>query len=576
MDYSTRMFKSYSDYMSLLGALKTERSSWDSLYREVSENLFVRGARMQRTERNRGDRKTDYNRILDPYATRARRILTAGLVAGMSSPARPWHKLAIDDEDLMEYQPVKEWLELVTVQQRNIFARSNTYRALAQMYDSIGAFGTSPIVIKEDYEDVVSCHPVPTGEFYIATDDKGNVTLLMREFEMTVGQMFLEFGENNCSHTVRNLYQNGKGIHSWVPVVQVIQPRHWSDRQGQIGGAGMEWASCYFELSQENEDKMLAHRGYRRFPVVCARWDVMGGDVYGTSPGMEVLGHVERLQHHQLRKSQAIDYMVKPPLQVPASMKDNPVRTLPGGVNYVDMAGPGQTIKSAWDVNLRLDAMLLDVQDLRKIIDQTFYTDLFLMISMDDRSNVTAHEIAARNEEKLLMLGPVLERLHGECLRGLIEATFARQMEAGMLPPPPEELQGKEVNVEFVSMLAQAQRAIGTQSIDRLMTFVGTIAQVQAGAGMKPTVLHKVDMLEAVDAYATMLGTDPRLVIPDDVIEERLAAEEQAAQQAAAMEQMAAAASAAKDAAAAVPQEGSALQQAMGAVQGYTTEGVLP
>jgi len=443
------------------------------------------------------------------------------------------------------------------------------------MYDTIGTFGTAPIVIKEDYEDVVSCHPIPTGEFYVATDDKGNVTLLMREFEMTVGQMFLEFGQENCSQTVRSLYQDGRGIHSWVPVVQVIQPRHWSDRQGQLGGAGMQWASCYFELSQDT-DKLLAKRGYKRFPVVCARWDVLGGDVYGTSPGMEVLGHVERLQHHQLRKAQAIDYMVKPPLQVPASMKDNPVRTLPGGVNYVDMAGPGQVIKSAWDVKLDLNAMLLDVQDLRKIIDQNFYTDLVLMNSMDDRSNVTAHEIAARNEEKLLMLGPVLERLHGECLRGLIESTFARQMEAGMLPPPPRELEGKEVNVEFVSMLAQAQRAIGTQSIDRLMTYVGTIANVQASAGMKPTVLHKVDLIESVDSYASMLGIDPRLIIPDDVVEERLAAEEQAAQQAAQMEQMAAAASAAKDAAGAVPQEGSALQQAMGAVQGYTTPGVLP
>jgi hypothetical protein len=575
MDFSTRMYRTYSDYMSLLGSLKTERSSWDSMYQSVSENLFVRGARLQRTERNRGDRKSDYNKIIDPYATRARRILTAGLVAGMSSPARPWHKLAIDDEDLMEFQPVKEWLELVTVQQRNIFARSNTYRSLGQLYDTIGTFGTAPVIIKEDYEDVVSCHPIPTGEFYVATDDKGQVTLLMREFEMTVGQMYMEFGKQNCSRTVHNLYQDGKGIHRWVPVVQIIHPRDWSDRAGQMGGRGMEWASCYFELSND-EGKLLAERGYRRFPVICARWDVMGGDVYGTSPGMEVLGHVERLQHHQLRKSQAIDYMVKPPLQVPASMKDNPIRTLPGGVNYVDMAGPGQAIKSAWDVNLKLDHLLLDVQDLRKIIDQTFYTDLFLMISMDDRSNVTAHEIAARNEEKLLMLGPVLERLHGECLRGLIESTFARQMEAGMLPPPPKELEGLEVNVEFVSMLAQAQRAIGTQSIDRLMTYVGTIAQMQATVGMKPTALHKVDLLESIDSYAGMLGTDPRLIVPDDVVNERLAAEEQAAQQAAQMEQMAAAASAAKDAAAAVPQEGSALQQAMGAVQGYTTEGVLP
>lgn len=69
-----------------------------------------------------------------------------------------------------------------------------------------------------------------------------------------------------------------------------------------------------------------------------------------------------------------------------------------------------------------------------------------------------------------------------------------------------------ELNVEFISMLAQAQRAVGTSSIDRMLGTVGAVAQ------MKPDVLDKIDADELVDAYSQMLGVDPRLIIPNDQV----------------------------------------------------------
>ena len=87
-----------------------------------------------------------------------------------------------------------------------------------------------------------------------------------------------------------------------------------------------------------------------------------------------------------------------------------------------------------------------------------FNTDMFLMID-GQSGQMTATEVAERHQEKLLMLGPVLERLQNEILDPLIEITFAQMIEAGIVPRPPDELQGKELNVEFISMLAQAQRA---------------------------------------------------------------------------------------------------------------------
>jgi hypothetical protein len=125
---------------------------------------------------------------------------------------------------------------------------------------------------------------------------------------------------------------------------------------------------------------------------------------------------------------------------------------------------------------------------------------------------MTATEVAERKEEKMLMLGPTVERLHNEELSPLVQRTFKRMLRANMLPPPPQELHGMTLQVEFISMLAQAQRAIGTNSIDR---FVGNLGQIAAFA---PGVLDKFDADDWADEYSDMLGVPPELVVANDKV----------------------------------------------------------
>jgi hypothetical protein len=194
---------------------------------------------------------------------------------------------------------------------------------------------------------------------------------------------------------------------------------------------------------------------------------------------------------------------------------------------------------------LDLNHLLADIQDVRGRINQAFYTDLFLMLASAPTNNMTATEVAERHEEKLLMLGPVLERLHNELLDPLIERTFGRMIETGLVPPPPEELQGVDLNVEYVSMLAQAQRAVATNGIDRFVGNLGAVAQ------FKPDVLDKFDSDKWADAYSDMLGIDPELIVPNDRVAMIRAQRAQAAQAAQQQAQVAQAAATAKDAAAA-------------------------
>lgn len=544
------------------GALKQERSSWINRYREISENLLPYAGRFFSTDRNRGD--ITFNSIYDSSATWALDVLAAGMMAGMTSPARPWFRLATPDPDLNELDPVKMWLADVTELMRDIFNKSNTYRALHGMYEELGSFCTGVTIVEPDFETVIWHTPLTAGEYALAQDARGRVTTIYREFEMTVEEMVGEFGHANVSSTVRDLYDRG-AYDKWVPVLHAIEPRKDRD-YAKRDAKNLPIASCYMELGRaDGDEKFLRESGYRRFPALAARWAVKGRDIYGHGPGFKALGDIRQLQHEQLRKAQGIDFQANPPLQVPTALKGNEVNTLPGGVTYYDPASPHGGIKSLFEVQLDLNHLLADVQDVRQRINRAFYADLFLMLANDSRSGITAREIAERYEEKLLMLGPVLERLHDEMLSPLVDMTFERIMQAGIMPPPPPELQGSELKIEFISTLAQAQRAVGLGSVDRLIGLVAMVAPV------KPSVLHKVDFDQVIDKYADMLGVDPSIIVADEqvaIIREQEAQQQAAAQQAAMVQPMA---DAAGKLAGAKTDEKNALTDVLKQFTGYST-----
>ena len=544
-------------------ALWNERSSWITHWREISDYQQPRAGRFVVTDRNRGDKRA--NHILDNTAVFGARTLAAGLMSGITSPARPWFRLEIRDKDLMESGPVKTWLHDTAALLRAIFASSNTYRSLHTLYEELGLFGTAASIVLPDFDNVIHHYPLTVGEYALATNSKGEVDTLVREFQMTVAQMVEQFGKDNCSATVRNLFEKGN-YDSWVDVLHIVEPRKGRD-VAKRDAKNMRFASIYLEPGKDQSDKFLSESGFERFPVLAPRWVVTGNDVYGTSPGMECLGDVKQLQHQQLRKGQAIDYQVNPPLQVPTKYKEAAKARLPGGVFYVDSMSNSQGVRSAFEVQLNLQHLMLDIQDVRERIRSAYYADLFLMLANDTRSGITATEVAERHEEKLLMLGPVLERLHNELLSPLIDSAFDYAARAGILPEAPPELEGMDLNVEFISVLAQAQRAVATQGMDRLL---GTVGQI---AAIKPEVLDKIDFDQVVDNYGEAYGVDPKVIVPDDqvaALRQQRAAAMQAAQSAATAPQVVESAKTASEI------DTGNLQDVLTSLQGYSNVSPAP
>lgn len=538
-------------------ALKEERSSWMSHWKDISEVLLPRAGRFLPTENNRGGRAV-FRKILDSTGTRALRTLSGGMMSGMTSPARPWFRLTTFNPELDESYEVKVWMSQVTSLMQMVFYKSNTYRALQMAYEELGAFGTSATLIYDDFDRVIHCHPLTIGEFAIATDSRGRVNTVYREFRMTVAMLVQEFGLANVSRTVKDMYERGQ-LDEWVEVINAIEPRTERD-PGKTDAKNMPYLSVYFEKSGD-KGKVLRETGFTEFPAMCARWSVTGGDIYGTSPGMEALGDLCQLQQMQFRKSQAIDYKVHPPVLIPSEMKNMGTQFLPGGVIPYSNAQQAQQIRSAYMVDLDLNSLLVDIQDVRQRINEAFYRDIFMLMVNSTDKTMTATEVTERHEEKMLLMGPVLERLNAEMLDPLINIVFNKLVQADLLPPLPEDLQGQQLNVEFISILAQAQKAISTNSVDRMFSVLGNLA------GMKPDIVDNVDLDFWPQWYADALGVDPRFIVSGKkvaVIREQRA---QADQQVAAMEQLQGATQAAKNMG--ISMQGQSPEQIMQAFTGY-------
>lgn len=536
------MKKSKRDYLNTRhSSLTLERSTWIDHWRDLQDYILPRRGRFLLSNTNKGSKLN--NKIIDSTATDSVRILASGLMSGLTNPSRPWFKLTIDDKDLMDSGPVKNWLETIEERMNMVFTKSNLYNVLPQVYEELGVFGTGPMIVEEDFQDIIFCQSFTAGEYMIAQDNRGRPNELWQEFRYTVMQCVREFGLENVSQSVRDQYDKGNYDH-WVDIRRAIEP---NDGRFDMGlQRDRPFRSVYWECSTSNPDDMfLDIRGYRENPIMGPRWHVTGMDIYGRSQGMDALGDCKQLQKMQQRKLEGLDKWVRPPMKGSGGLKNKKASILPGDLTYLGDANSQDIFEPAFQVNPEIRQVADEIVQVQERIKRTFFVDLFLMLSYgsaSDRRQITAREIEERHEEKLIMLGPVLQRLNDELYDPLIDRVFSIMDRNGLIPEPPEELEdGMPIDVEYVSILQQAQKAVATTSMDR---FFGTVGNL---ANMDQKVLAKVNFNDAVDRYADMYGVPASVVNSDSEAADLIsAAQEQAAAENAAA-QAAEAAKTAKD-----------------------------
>lgn len=526
----------------LISELRAERESYIPHWQDINRFVRPRSAKFVITQGNRGDKRNQ--NIINNTATLASETLASGLMSGITSPARPWFKLSTGDVNLDQIDSVKDWLHKTALAMREVFAKSNLYTELPLVYADLGDYAISALSALEDEDAIVHFSHMPIGSYSIATDAKGRVNTIVREWQMTVRQMVAEFGRDNCSPQVQAAYDNNQ-LGLWFEVAHLVFENK-DYKPGRIGGKFKKYKSIYMERggnsrSESSITGFLRESGFDEFPVMVPRWSVTGEDPYGNSPAMNALGDIKALQLLEKRAAQLVDKGTNPPMAAPSALKNQRASLLPGDVTYVDVNQGQQGFVPVYEPNPSwLAGLEKKIQQHEFRIKRAFYEDLFLMLAnMDGVQPRNTMEIAERKEEKLLQLGPVMDRLNDELFDRLIDRTFAIMVKRsrpdwdaglpGLLPMPPQEVQEATLKVEYTSIMAQAMKKVGLGDIERFAGFIGNLAQGD------PSVLDRWNLDETAKEYHGGMGLAPKIVRTDDEV---AAIREQRAQQQQAAEQM--------------------------------------
>lgn len=452
---------------------------------------------------NRGT-MIDHKNLLDGHATGAVRTVASGLLYGMTNPARPWFRLTLDDESLDDVPGVRGWLDLLQKNMIAVMNKSNIYSAFYNAYEELAQFGTSCFVILEDYDSMIRCRSYTFGEYFFGMDGKGRIDTFARKFKMTVVQVIKEFGYESCSDAVKSAYDNRR-LEEKVTVVNLICPNNQRDAD-KVDYMNMPYRSTYWEDGQK-DDLFLAKRGFAWFPAICTRWQAVTTDqVYGYGPGWYALGDIKELQKRKLDSMLMEEKLHKPPLQQNGDIVGF-VNQLPGGVTKFGGTVPDGGIRAAFEVPNALNDIRVGISDCKAVIDKHFFVHIFQMFSgMDPRTNITATEIAARQQEQIMMLGPILYFIKDELLDPTIDLIYSIMGAMGAVPPPPPEIQGMNLKVKYVSVLAQAQQALGVEQIKRVIGVVGEVMSFY------PDAIDVIDIDEGIREISNLEGAPAKLL----------------------------------------------------------------
>lgn len=493
----------------ILSQLRSDRYPFWTLWRELADYFLPKRYVWLQSDKERRIRNAKNPYILDSTGTKAARVLASGMMNGITAPSRPWFMLRVPGYN-DEGGPVTVWADEVARRMMKVMSESNFYNSLAVLYLDLSVFGSAANLIYEDDEKVIRCFNPALGEFYLGQDHKLQVDMFAREFCQTARQLVEWFDEENVSDTVKgyNNSSNASQALTSVEIVHLIEPN--------IHGAvpsKFKFVETYWEKGMAG-NKVLAQRGMNELPGIFPRWELTANDSYGTSPAMDALPDVIQLQQETKRKAQGLDKMINPPVVADIQLQHRPTALMPNGITYV--AGANSIgVKPLYEVRAPIQDMTMDIRDIQIRIRETFFNDLFQMISQLDTVR-SATEIDARREEKLVLLGSVLERFENEALDPAINRIFAIMQRRGMFRdiPIPEEIEDKEIEIQYVSILAVAQQALAAAPTERWVGLIGNLA------GAVPDVLKVPDWDALIRNYGLDIGVAAKNMRPREDVQQ--------------------------------------------------------
>lgn len=452
-------------------------------------------------------------KILDSTTFIAVRNFASGMMTGATSPTRRWFKTGIMTKGKDRYKSMsynaKTWCAIQAELTRKILYASNFYQLLPEVYEQLGVFLFSCMSMELDFENVVNFKVLPIGSYYYAKDSRGIVDTVCRHYMESAKNLVERYGLENCSDHVQQNYKTKPN--EMIEIVHFVEPNRIEYKDGSPFSNQKKFISATYEVGNGTE-KFLKKSGFDKFPYVVFEASCNGEDAYPSKGcGIYALPDAKQLMSLIKELGKAVKKMVSPAYQGSASLKNKKLSDNPGFFNEDGDNGVG--IRPIHEVNPQILELKTIIAELRENIKSIFYNDLFAMILNTAERGRTATEVNELKEEKLVLLSPLLEQIH-TALKQILDWLFYTELDVGILPPVPQELQGQEIEIEFISTLAQAMKAQNISSMERFITFTANMAQA-----VDPVLIKKIKGENMIDDYAEFANIDPSQIAPNEEID---------------------------------------------------------
>lgn len=503
--------------------LVSVRSKWLEIYKDITRYISPFSGKY-------GEKDLDnrsYKYIYDDEGAQCLNILVSGLLSGSTSPLREWFRLQAPTNELQKNKDIDLYFYDCETVINRVFHQSNTYNSLHQFYNELCLYGTAVDILLDDNVNAINHYVLTAGEYCIATNDKGVVDTLYREFYLTVAQAIKKFDIKKLSIEIQNCYKRGN-LEQKFKFIHAIEPRVDRDLNSSLN-VNMAWGSYYF---QDGTDVILKESGFNQFPCLVARWNVIGADPYGISPSIQALPDIKQLQFTVKRGTEYLDKFINPPVQLPFQARMNPINLGANGKNFVPSTDNINSAKPIYQLPNASALIKDEINELKNSINRKFFVDMFLMLKQSTADRKTTAEVFGLQEEQRLILGGVTERLAKEVQSPLVKFTFARCLELGYIEPLPPELENIDFDVQVQSVFSQAQRAVDINAYDR---FISTTQSLSAS---DPSVIDKINFDTVIDEYADRLGVSPSIIRDQKDVESIREARAQQVQQQQAIDSM--------------------------------------
>ena len=525
--YASRPEKSeqaeVEQYLELIRAMENVRASWEDTWREIRDYIYPHsGLALDNLEGDIQGHKR-YSKVLDSYPEKAVRVLAAGMLGGMVSPSRMWFQLELRDyQDSPPAEAAAGWLNRVRTALLHYYNQADIYGAMHLLFKEMILYGQGVLLIESDLVNGFNFTTLTCGEYYLDNNEKGEVDTLLRKIYYTPRQMLEKFSEEELPEVVLEAHAHSQ-IDRKFEVLHLIRPNpEYSD--GSPGTPTMAWDDIYLIRSGSSGTKLIKRNGFETKPFVAPRWEKMSGTVYGHSPARTALADVRTLYEIDKQNLTSLKKNTAPPVTVKGNMKNSLIDLSPNGVTYVPAMNADAGVSPIYQPQNSYQMTEMKLEKLQQSIREVFYNDLFMPVMQRSKS-MSATEINSINVEKMGNITPVVELLEKEALDHIFTRCFNILLRlGGIIPEAPRELVGRELRIDYISVLAQSQKLSELTTIEQFMGFAGNCAQQDR------QILDNLNMDRIVQRYGSILSVDSELLNCTDEVA-RIRQQRQAQQQ---------------------------------------------